>query len=41
MGPNVATSDVLSILAAILDLQVDDMIKTDDMVVQSTANPLI
>jgi hypothetical protein len=37
----VATSDVLSILAAILDLDVEDMIKTDDMVTQATANPLI
>ena len=40
-GLNVATSDVLSILAAILDLDVEDMIKTEDMATQTTANPLI
>jgi hypothetical protein len=37
----VATDDVLSILAAILDLQVEDMIKTEEMVTTTTANPLI
>ena len=40
-GLNVATDDVLSILAAILDLQVEDMIKTEDMITTTTANPLI
>ena len=40
-GLNVATSDVLSILAAILNLECDDMIKTEEMVTQTTANPLI
>lgn len=37
----VSTNDVFTILAAILDLQVQDLLKKKDQVVRSTANPLL